>query len=233
MLYNINSGFFNRIKQYKYSSPDKFIFCLILFYSFTPFISGKINSLSQALLGCLFFYLLIKNPFFFRKEKMTRLFFLAVLAQIITWVLITISNPELSSKLPSVDRLGKLFLFIPIAWGLRKTENPLKYVFIASLSGFILGILINSDFLSELGSAINGERIDFGIKNAQHPSMIFGLIFLICFLNVFVFEKLEEKFVFFFIGSFIIKFLRFGFYTDKAILFSSVNQCFCQYSIYI
>ncbi|MDY0360077.1 MAG: O-antigen ligase family protein [Desulforegulaceae bacterium] len=128
---------------------------------------------------------------------MTRLFFIAMLTQVISWFLVLISNPELSSKLPSVDRLGKLFLFIPIAWGLKKYENPLKYVFLISLCGFFIGIIINSDFLFEISSAIKGERVYFGIRNAQHPSMIFGLIFIISFLNLFVFGKLEKKAVFF------------------------------------
>ncbi|MCB9494358.1 MAG: O-antigen ligase family protein [Desulfobacteraceae bacterium] len=124
---------------------------------------------------------------------MTILFFLAIITQIITWGVLLISNPELSSKLPDVDRLGKLFLFIPIAWGLRKFESPFKYIFLASLAGFFLGLVTNSDFLHEIGSAFKGQRIDFGIKNAQHSSMIFGLIFIISFLNLFVFERLTRK----------------------------------------
>jgi O-antigen ligase len=200
------SGFYDDFKKNEFF--DKCVYFIILFYCFTPFVSKKLNSITELFLGLFFLFLLIKNPFSFRKDKITILFYLALIIQIITWVSVKLTNPEFAYHVPKIDRLAKLFLFIPIAWGLRKFDNKfVTYLFITAISGFFLGIVINPDFFSQILSALKGYRIDFGIRNAQHSSMIFGIIFIVCFLNLFVLYGTTKKALFFFVPLIILAFI--------------------------
>lgn len=194
MFNGIISGFYSSMKD-RWSFNNLLLF-LIFIYSFTPFINDKLNSIAELSLGLYFLYLLVKNPDNFRKDKCTLLFSVILIVQILSWLSVKISYPEFAYHVPKIDRLGKLFLFIPIAWGLCKFEDKfLRYIFILVLAGFFIGIMINSDFISQIKSGINGNRIDFGIRNAQHSSMVFGLIFILGILNVFLLENTDKKLI--------------------------------------
>jgi O-antigen ligase len=181
-----------KIKKMKVKADfqEFYIFFLVVLYCFTVFISEKTNSLIQILLWIYFAFLIIKNPCSFRRDKMTLLFWAAIGVQIISWAGMKFTFPEFSYHVPKIDRLGKLFLFIPIAWGLKRYNSRfINYIFLSALIGFFIGIIIHSDFLSQISNGIKGYRTDFGIRNAQHTSMIFGMIFIVSFLNLFIFEE--------------------------------------------
>ncbi|MGM0609192.1 MAG: O-antigen ligase family protein [Candidatus Muiribacteriota bacterium] len=123
---------------------------------------------------------------------MTKLFILVFLFQIITWISVKMSHPDLAYSLPKIDRLGKLFLFIPVAWGLRNKNININLIFGTALGGFIIALFVHSDFLSEINSAIYGRRIDFGIRNAQHTSMVFGIILMFSFYKLVFIDSLKK-----------------------------------------
>jgi O-antigen ligase len=181
-------SFINLVKKYF----DQFIFCIVFFYAFTPFISKSANSVFEIFLGIFLFYLFVKNPKYFRKDFMTKIFIMLILFQIVTWVSVKMSRPDLAYALPKIDRLGKLFLFIPVAWGLRKKTLSINLIFITVLAGFIIALFVHSNFLSEIKSAIHGRRIDFGIKNAQHTSMVFGIFLMFSFYKLVFIESFKK-----------------------------------------
>lgn len=171
---------------------------LIVFgYGFTPFLNKDLNSFFEVLLGIYFFYLFISNENNFRKDKMVKIFILLMLTQIATWLSVKFSHPELATNLPKIDRLGKLCLFIPIAWHLSGNKKRMFYFLIFALLGFFLAIFLKNDMVLQIQQGLNGYRLDFGIRNAQHPSMVFGMILLFSLVGcLFVSNKILKFIVF-------------------------------------
>jgi O-antigen ligase len=203
----LNNLIFNIKNDRKFMNLNKFVLFIIFAYSVTPFINDSLKSISEVFLGVYLFYLFVVNPGSFRTDKMTLLFFSAVIVQILSWFFLKYSNPEFAYHVPKVDRLGKLFLFIPIAWGLKNfNNNVIKYLSVAAIVCFFAGLFVHSDFLLEITNAFKGQRVDFGIRNAQHPSMVFGVIFIFSFFYLFIFENKNRIILFLFLLFIIISF---------------------------
>lgn len=178
------------------------LFGVILFYAFTRFIDPTASNIAQGALGFYLFYLFVKNPGQIRRDPMCILFIGVIISQIATWVSISVFHPEMPDNKLAIDKLGKLFLFIPIAWGLQKRQKWIPAVFLAACAGFIIEIfIIGSDYFDQIGyyffeqvdSALDGSRVDFGIRNAQHSSMVFGIMVIISFFYVTVEDKKWKK----------------------------------------
>lgn len=110
------------------------------------------------------------------KDPMVILLGAALIVQVLSWVNSALYYPEFSNEIPKLDRLGRLFLFIFIAYWLK---GSIKYTYI-TLSCFIIsivfGFIFHSDsFINELLMSFQGVRVDFSIKNAQFTSMFSGV----------------------------------------------------------
>jgi O-antigen ligase len=183
---------FKSIEYEKYLSI--FFLVIIFIFSFTRFLEPSTHKLSQGILGLGFLYLLIKNPGNIRKDPMFIIFYCIVLTQIATWLSMKFYHPEYTYVVPKIDRLGKLFTFLPIAWWLKDNKKYINTVLILAAMGFIISLFTHSVFIDQINMALNGERIDFGIRNSQHPSMVFGIIFLFSFFYL-VYGKIKENFL--------------------------------------
>ena len=102
----------------------------------------------------------------------------AVVVQLLSWVLGNMHHPEWMTSNPKIDRLGKLFLFISFAWWLGGSTRKTLYLWSFAAVGFILATFTQGQGLQEWISGLQGERIDFNIRNAQHTAMFFGVVFL-------------------------------------------------------
>ncbi|MUK26541.1 O-antigen ligase family protein [Aliivibrio fischeri] len=118
------------------------------------------------------------------KEPMVILLFLIILIQILSWLNSLIYIPEFSNSAPKIDRLGKLFIFIFMAYWLKGEINNVYILWGCYIIGFLLGCIINSDFINDFISGLQGKRVDFNIKNAQYTSMFSGLSFIFCFFHL-------------------------------------------------
>jgi len=196
-------------------SNDYFVMALlgvILFYAFTRFIDSRTSNIAQGVLVFYLLYLLIKNPDQIRRDPMCILFMGVIISQTATWASVSLFHPEIPDNKLVIDKLGKLFLFIPIAWGLQKRQKWIPVVFLAACAGFITELFITgSDYFDQIGdyffeeveSALGGSRVDFGIRNAQHPSMVFGVMVIISIFYMAVEDKKWKKglsFLFFAMG---------------------------------
>ena len=103
---------------------------------------------------------------------------LAVVLQVATWILAQSSHPEFAEPVPSLDRLAKLFIFILLAWWLAgSTRNTLCFWSVASL-GVLLSPWLSGDGFREILQGLQGARIDFDLRNAQHTSLFFGSVLI-------------------------------------------------------
>lgn len=116
-----------------------------------------------------------RSPAFF-------LFGAAILIQIASWMVCKNNFPQYAESDPDFKRLGYLFLFIPIAWILQANNRaPWMLLFV-----FFVGLCIMPFTRGEgLSEFIEAKRSGFGLRNAQHPALMFTtlLIALLVFFN--------------------------------------------------
>lgn len=102
----------------------------------------------------------------------------ALLVQCLSWWLGYQHHPDWVADNPQVDRLAKLFIFIAVAWWLGgSTRNTLLLWGVAALGYFAATLLIDGVYQDWL-TGLKGARVDFGIRNAQHSSMMFGALLM-------------------------------------------------------
>jgi O-antigen ligase len=78
----------------------------------------------------------------------------------------------------SLNDLVKFFYFIPLAWWAGGSKRGAINQFTIVIFGLVTAVLLSPDLLRSLVSLFDGVRVDFGIHNAQHAALFFGITFL-------------------------------------------------------
>ncbi|MEZ8307946.1 O-antigen ligase family protein [Vibrio splendidus] len=139
------------------------------------------------------------------KDKMLICLFWTLILQILSWINATVQLPQLAQSAPNFGNLANLFFFIFIAYWLKGNIKFTYTLWFTMIIGFILSFYVHSPrFIQELIQGVNGERIYFGINNAQHPALWSGLAFLIlsyfsiksCYLS-----KIKKRGLYLFIAA--------------------------------
>lgn len=102
----------------------------------------------------------------------------ALLVQCLSWWLGYQHHPEWVAANPQVDRLAKLFIFVAIAWWLGGSTRNTLLLWGAAVLGFLVATLFVGNAYQDWLLGLKGVRVDFGIRNAQHSSMMFGVILM-------------------------------------------------------
>ncbi|MDI5891859.1 O-antigen ligase family protein [Halomonas rhizosphaerae] len=107
----------------------------------------------------------------------------AVVVQVVSWVAGYLHHPDWMTDNPQVDRLAKWFLFIGLAWWLGGSTRATLLAWCLGLAGLIVIVSWHEGSLQQWQRGLQGMRVDFDIRNAQHPAMFFGtgLLGLVCF----------------------------------------------------
>ena len=103
---------------------------------------------------------------------------LAVLFQLISWGLSLQDHPQWAESSPKVSRLGAWFFMVPVAYLLGGETRNIFLIWFLAFVGLALSPWVTGAGWSELERGFRGGRIDFGIINAQHTSMLFGVAVL-------------------------------------------------------
>ncbi|MGX9418671.1 O-antigen ligase family protein [Vibrio sp. WJH972] len=123
----------------------------------------------------LHFRFLIKEPIFI-------VFLLVVAVQIISWFLGLSVLGDMSASQPKIDKLARLFLFIPLAFWLNGKSHKIYWLW----GGYFLAILLacfqSPTVSADLINLTKGIRVDFGIKNAMYTSVFSGLCCLVAII---------------------------------------------------
>ncbi|MDH3760010.1 MAG: O-antigen ligase family protein [Gammaproteobacteria bacterium] len=118
-----------------------------------------------------------------QKLKSDLIFKLLFLAMLIPWLLFGINaliDYETAIKYRSTNDLLKLFLFLPLAWWVGGSrEGAIRMLTLAFL-GLMTAIALDPNLMQSLSRLWAGQRVDFGIYNAQHGGLFFGLVILFC-----------------------------------------------------
>lgn len=101
----------------------------------------------------------------------------ALAVQCLSWWLGYQHHPDWVADIPQLDRLAKLFIFIAVAWWLGgSTQNTLRLWGLVLITFMAATLILGG--LEQWFLGFKGARVDFGIRNAQHSSMIFGVVLL-------------------------------------------------------
>lgn len=110
-------------------------------------------------------------------------FVTAIVSQLLSWWLSQGLAPELVERSPKVHRLALWFYCIPVAYILKGRQQRITALFLLASAGLLSAPWIVGNGWEELRLAFSGRRINFGIHNAQHTAMFFGVLLLglLCF----------------------------------------------------
>lgn len=132
-------------------------------------------------------YFLKKGKCFLR-SKIFYLFLLAIAIQLAVWAINLAFYPDVAEGSPKVDRLGAWFYLIPLAIFMGSSQRVVIAVWCAGIVALLLSPWLTGGGWAEIQQGFAGRRVDFGINNAQHIAMLFGVavIGLMVFFNRFL-----------------------------------------------
>lgn len=157
-------------------------FMALLAYGFFNLLwpdAGKLMQIPAVALGLIAFFTWGKEH---RTTFPVWLLIAALGIQSLSWVLGYFHHPEWIPDNPRLDRLGKLFMFIAFAWLLSGSTRNTLILWLSAALGFMLATFVQGHATDWL-HGLNGQRVDFDMRNAQHTAMFFGTVLLgmICF----------------------------------------------------
>lgn len=153
-------------------------FSTLLLYALTKLLwpeAAKIAETTSAILGIVALLIWGKQ---LRYSAALWLLLAAVAVQILSWTLGYFDHPQWVTRNPQVDRLGKLFIFIALAWWLGGSTRNTLLVWSLAAAGFFATTLVQGGGIDEWRRGLDGMRVDFDIRNAQHTAMFFGTVLL-------------------------------------------------------
>lgn len=133
--------------------------------------AGKAMAVIGLLLLLRYWRKLIKSP-------VVWLLLAAILSQLLSWGGSQISHPEWAEGSAKIGRMAVWFLIIPVAFFLQGDSRKIGLVLLLALASLFAAPWMTGNGISEITQGLNGSRIDFGLNNAQHTAMLFGVVFI-------------------------------------------------------
>ncbi|WP_091387228.1 O-antigen ligase family protein [Microbulbifer marinus] len=106
------------------------------------------------------------------------LFAASILIQILSWAAIKLQHPEWAESSPKLHRFGNWFAFAAIACWLGGSVRNTLLLWTVALTALLLTPWVVGEGFAEWAAGAAGQRIDFGLHNAQHSAMLFGTALL-------------------------------------------------------
>lgn len=115
----------------------------------------------------------------FRRNVLVWFLLGSIILQLANWGWAYVSvPPEWAETAPKIDRLTRLFLFIPIAWALMGSTRNTLVIWASAALGVLLIPWTSGDGWSEIARGFSGGRISFNLTNAQHTAAVYGVVFI-------------------------------------------------------
>ncbi|WP_158657397.1 hypothetical protein [Aeromonas sp. ASNIH7] len=115
---------------------------------------------------------------FFTRNRIFQLLCLALVVQSLSWVASRQFVPDYALKYPSVKSMAYLFFFLGLAYWLKGDPRRIVITLLTFCLGVIFTFAYHSSFFSIVETGLDGARVDFNYRNAQHGSLIAGACFL-------------------------------------------------------
>ena len=110
-----------------------------------------------------------------------KLLLAAALVALLSWGLSRLHHPQWAESSPKVHRLTHWFAFLAVAWLLAGRVRRVLLAWGAGLAGLLVAPWFTGRGGYDWFVGWHGERVDFGLHNAQHATLLFatGLLGLI------------------------------------------------------
>lgn len=143
---------------------------------------------------------------------------ISILIQITSWIHAYIYIPEIAKNYPDLKPLSSLFLFILISIWINDNNKRRLIIFASLVLSFIVTAFCDIYTNNTLSLALSGQRIDYGMHNAQFTSM---LSIIVCMLTIYILSKTAinrrlVKVCVYALGGFIIAFALFSLYASQS-----------------
>lgn len=117
-----------------------------------------------------------------------RFVWIAIAFQLVSWGLSLYVTPEWAESSPKLDKIARWFVFIPLAWWVAQHKNAIWLVWGCAALGILISPWVTGEGIPEIIRGLNGERVFFGLRQAQHTSLFFGVILigLLCFARAII-----------------------------------------------
>lgn len=136
---------------------------------------SDISRIPKVLLAILFLFAVYKSQFYKMFDIGFTLFIASLVLPTVFFLLNHLRDPVSASEYQNLEKLTKMFLFLPVAWWLGGRLSRIFTFLWVSFFGLIIAVLLDPNLSQSLLAMANGYRVDFGIRNTQHTSMFFGI----------------------------------------------------------
>jgi len=160
--------------------------------TFLSLITDKVGSRAGKVMAVLGFFLLLRYWRVLLKSPLVWLLGLAILSQLLSWGGSQFSHPDWAEDSPKIGRMSVWFLIIPVAFFLQGDLRKIGFVLSLAVLSILISPWVTGNGWQEIIQGINGRRVDFGLNNAQHTAMLFGVA-LICFGFLTLRQLYKEK----------------------------------------
>ncbi len=149
----------------------------VLLVSFFAFWNRDIARIGEILV---FASVLIGLGFIVRDDRSVWVYWVAV-----AFLMLMVMSNHLAALRQPTEELNharflrhyiKMFLFVPFAWCLLRAGVSAFVVFWVFVAGFAVSLLVPGDFGNDVARLLDGQRVDFGVVNAQHLGFIAGVL---------------------------------------------------------
>ena len=155
-----------------------FVMVAVFIKLWTPI---SLNRWPEAFYSLTFFYGLYKERQWLWKHPMVLGLFAAIIATPVLFLVNYLQDPIRAVEYAHFEKLIRVYLFLPIAYWLSFNRNYIYWFLSCAFLGLITACLLDPNLARTVSKLIQGERVSFGLKNAQHTAL-WGGLFLIWFL---------------------------------------------------
>lgn len=151
--------------------------CVII-YAFTRTGFPEIARITSTIAGLLGFWGLYKYGKEVNSHILFRFVWCSIIIQSFSWLLSQYSNPEWALAKPDIEQLTRWLVFIPLAWWIAQYRNAIWLMYGFAALGIVISPWTSGYGLKELLDGTHGRRVDFSLENAQHTSLLFGIVLI-------------------------------------------------------
>ena len=155
----------------------------VTLYAFTRTGFSEIAGVASTIATLTGFWGLFKYGKVVNSHILFRFVWIAIIFQLISWGLSQYVTPEWAKDYPTLDKITRWFVFIPLAWWIAQHKNAIWLVWGSAALGILISPWGTGEGIPEIIRGIDGERVFFGLRQAQHTSLFFGIILIgiLCF----------------------------------------------------
>lgn len=150
--------------------------CLTLLYGVTKIHFDEVARIAEPLLALTGLWCVARYGQGVGRSMAFGFLWAIILIQLLSWVGSQFFHPDWAEPYPKIDRMARGFVCLLVAWWLGGFErNVLVFWGLVALT-VVLSPWIGGGGWQEFVAGLNGERINMGIRNAQHTGFFYGIV---------------------------------------------------------